>query len=415
MKINFINHNNHYFVNRNITFKSSVDDLEKLSKIEELLKQQYEIEIKQKESYLADTYMDIDTAKQSIRILEERLNSQNNEINQLSSINKSARSTLSSLIPSIQLLAEQKNEYEDKIRQLTKYKKELQAKADAIIQQKQQESLSIITEHASKINHSIQKVSPQLQSIHFPKPNGFGAIAGFNTVKAHINSCIGEPLVLEQTGKLCDVPSGILFYGPDAINNLNIAKSVANQYGCNCVIIPSDIENPNKMEFLEKVVANARNRFTIDNKRTMVIIDNFDDFTLQTKRDRDVFKAFLDNVSSMYKATILAISQNPEKLDPIILRDGRFNKIAIANANFKDIIEIVKRYVPLDLLDRLNIIDFAKQIFKLQGENAFSVKQIKELTMLFADKFSEIHNIKPEISKEKIMHFKKQLKLLKSI
>ncbi len=102
-------------------------------------------------------------------------------------------------------------------------------------------------------------------------------------------------------------------------------------------------------------------------------------------------------------------------MDTIVLRDGRFNKNPISNAKLKDIVEIVKRYISLDLLEHVNILDLAKHIYRVQGENAFSVKQIKELTMLFADKFSEIRNIKPEISKDRILHFKKQLKLLKSI
>jgi hypothetical protein len=70
---------------------------------------------------------------------------------------------------------------------------------------------------------------------------------------------------------------------------------------------------------------------------------------------------------------------------------------------------------PIELLEQFDINNVAKRIFQAQGNDAFSVKQINDIVKLFACNFLRIREIKPEIGNDKILHFEKQIKLLKFI
>ena len=114
----------------------------------------------------------------------------------------------------------------------------------------------------------------------------------------------------------------------------------------------------------------------------------------------------MDKLSSESHATVVATSQNPELLDDILLRTSRFQlKLPIPPINESNLVAIVKASLDSDTLIKINIPSIVKRILALQVEGGFSIKTLQSI----------IKNIIPDIDKESLELFKKQVKLVKQL
>lgn len=274
--------------------------------------------------------------------------------------------------------------------------------------------------------------------------NGFGSVAGYQKEKDLLLTQIGNSIIAERSGQPADVPNGILFYGPKGNGKSLFAKAFAEQLDCHHVKIELDIDEATNWKNLRTAAQKAQENFEKDGKRTIIRIEEFNDFAPKDSKIVSVLKSFMDDVSQKYHATIFATTNYPEKIDDVLLRSGRFNvKVALAPADKKNVIEILKHYGKDFADESVNFEELAEEIVKVQPEAAFSNAKIQAIiqdlvkgqvgpentnnSFVFADfvkkgcKISQreiIENIKKlgaDISKAALDKFLEQIKYVKSL
>ena len=126
-------------------------------------------------------------------------------------------------------------------------------------------------------------------------------------------------------------------------------------------------------------------------------------------------KSLLDNVSKDSHATIIATTDTPELLDDILLRSGRFeSKIAIPAMAENDILSIIKRYLPLELVDSINLTSLTELIEKAKNGGAYSVNMLKSYIKSFKTP-EQIKDLIADIKPEQIQKFRQQMEYIKHI
>ena len=412
MKVSIISRtNSNYSINNNfIHFRGDSEELAKLEQLEAKMRTFHRIDIFSRESYLESTSSDISSAKNTIRSLQSYINSQHNNINQLEKMNESAKQTLIKIEPNVQELTNKNKQYQQQIEDLPRYKIEQKNNIMQIIQKKEKENNIQLDTSVKVLNDSIVTEDILKKEIYKPRKEGLGAIAGFNKVKRQIMTTLGEPIVVEKYQGINKVPAGLLLYGPDEINNLDIALATAKQYDCNIVHIT---DNNIFFELLEKVSRNAKQLFSKEHKRTIIVLDNLEKFIPKETRECGIFKSIMDNISKRYNTTIIATTSHIENLDNKILRDGRFEKIIVPQVTHEDFIAIIKRYISLEHSNYC----FEKIVHLLENAQqggAYTVEQIKSLLQSWSGKLQDL-TIKPKIKEETISLFKKQKELIRRI
>ena len=412
MKVNIISRtNSNYSINNNfIHFRGDAEELAKLEQLEAEMRTYHHIDILNRESYLESTSSDISSAQNTIRSLQSYINSQHNNINQLEKMNESAEQTLIKIEPNVQELANKNKQYQQQLEDLYRYKTEQKKNIMQIIQKKKNENNIQLDKYTKILNDSIVTEDVLKKEIYKPKKEGLGSIAGFNEIKRQIMSILGEPIVIEKYQSINKVPSGLLLYGPDEVNNLNIALATAKQYNCNIAHIT---DNNAFFELLEKVSRDAKQLFSQEHKRTIIVINNLEKFIPKETRESGIFKSIMDNISKKYNTTIIATTSHIENLDNKILRDGRFEKIIVPQVAHEDFIAMIKRYIPLEHSNYC----FEKIVHLLENAQqggAYTVEQIKSLLQSWSGKLQDL-TIKPKIKEEIISLFKKQKELIKGI
>ena len=262
------------------------------------------------------------------------------------------------------------------------------------------------------INNSIVKPDSILQEINTPKPNGFGKIAGFTNVKKILADTIGKYIVLEKNGKAIDVPNAILLYGPDINNNKEFANVLASQYEIPAVQIDATGTAVERFNQLKEARLKAKTNFDQGKVRTLIIINNFDDF-VNSKQLIAPLKSYFDSISKDYHATVIATTSSPEKLDNILLCSSRFGaKIAIPVISKTDIFSCIIKYLPINLVDSFNIDTLVQKLEETKKDGAYTVKQIKDFINSLT-KTKQFKNMLPEINQEALQIFKKQIEYMK--
>ena len=331
---------------------------------------------------------------------------------QLSSANSSARSTLSQQESNIDSL---KAETENLKTQNKEFQKSLRQDAEKKIETVKTEFKSKLSLIADNINNSIKKPDSIMKEINTPKPNGFGKISGFTDVKKAIIAAIGQLLVLEKNGKTIDVPNGILLYGPDVNNNSDFANAIARQFNTKSIILTSNGSEAERFNRVKEASIKAKKTFEEGYGRTLIIINKFEEFAPKGSRMIGPLKSFLDNVSKDSHATIIATTETPELLDDILLRSGRFeSKIAIPAMAENDILSIIKRYLPLELIDSINLTSLSELIEKAKNGGAYSVNMLKSFIKSFKTP-EQIKDLIADIKPEQIQKFRRQIEYIKHI
>lgn len=331
---------------------------------------------------------------------------------QLSSANSSARSAISQQESNINSL---KTETENLKNQNKEFQKSLRQDSEKRIEAIKTEFHSKLSTIADNINNSIKKPDSILKEINTPKPNGFGKIPGFTDVKKTIIATIGQLLVLEKNGKTVDVPNGILLYGPDVNNNSDFANAIARQFNTKSIILTSNGSETERFNRVKEASIKAKKTFKKGSGRTLIIINKFEEFAPKGSRLIGPLKSFLDNVSKDSHATIIATTETPELLDDILLRSGRFeSKIAIPTMAENDILSIIKRYLPLELVDSVNLTSLSELIEKAKNGGTYSVNMLKSFIKSFKTP-EQLKDLIADIKPEQIQKFRRQIEYIKRI
>ena len=169
----------------------------------------------------------------------------------------------------------------------------------------------------------------------------------------------------------------------------------------------------------------TQERFEETGVRTIIQIDEFDDFAPKGSKIVGPLKSFMDNVSQKMHCTIFATTNYPEKIDDILLRDSRFEvKVPLSPADKPNALAILKYYGEKFADNTVNFEKLADEITKGLPLVAYSNDRLSHLVSSYAKKHNltklshmdfmeSIKALNPDIKKETMELFKKQIEYIK--
>ncbi|BCS90610.1 MAG: hypothetical protein ARM1_0067 [Candidatus Micrarchaeota archaeon] len=187
-------------------------------------------------------------------------------------------------------------------------------------------------------------------------------VVGLEDAKKAIKNAIEVPLLYQSLVAKYDVKqaTGILLFGPPGNGKSMLIKAIANESKGNINVI--EITGSTLLSNgTEAALSILREIFykAIENKPSIIVIDEID--TLTPSRDevtQDQAKVvgellrLIDKINSTTGVVIVGITNRPEKLDPAMLRPGRFDKlIYVRPPNANERAELFKRYLSKTSLD----------------------------------------------------------------
>ncbi|MDQ6915420.1 MAG: AAA family ATPase [Actinomycetota bacterium] len=222
-----------------------------------------------------------------------------------------------------------------------------------------------------------QQIKPETQI-----PIGWADIAGANEAKGELREVVEfmrEPKRFKALG--AKVPTGILLHGPPGTGKTLLAKAVANESGANFF-------SQSAAAFVEMFAglgaARIRRLFNIARKNApaIIFIDELDavggrrgaDISGEKDQTLNQLLVEMDGFSSTDDVVVIAASNLLEKLDPALLRPGRFDRqIFVAPPDVKGregILRVHTRDKPLEDVD-LELV--ARQTSGLTGADLSSI------------------------------------------
>ena len=272
------------------------------------------------------------------------------------------------------------------------------------------------------------KIANLYQKLHEVNDNkGFGRIAGYQNEKDYLVDLVGNSIITEQSGNPTEVVNGILFYGPKGSGKTTFAKAFAEQLGCRLVKVNNYINPDKNMNKLYELVEKAKENFEKDNVRTILYLDEINGFAPKDSPIIEPLKSLLDDLSTEYHCTLFATTNFPEKLDDIMLRDGRFGvKVGLAPADEKNAEEVLRHYGKAYADESVNFAALAAEIIKEQPNKAYSNARIKSVVENFVrttkitkmtqqDFLQSIKETAADITKEALELFERQRSYVKHI
>jgi len=165
---------------------------------------------------------------------------------------------------------------------------------------------------------------------------GLGKVAGMQVLKECLHRDVVAPIRDPESYKRygLSIPNGILLFGPPGCGKTYIARQLAEELGHHFVeIIPSELASP----YIHGSVIRIRELFDDAAKQApaVLFIDEFDALVPargelggnQDYKAAEVneFLAHL-NACSEKKILVIAATNQPEKIDPAVMRTGRLDK-----------------------------------------------------------------------------------------
>ncbi len=298
-----------------------------------------------------------------------------------------------------------------------RFEKELQR-----MQKMYEEQIKAKAQQAEKVRN-VEEIFKKMNEVNENK--GFGRIAGYRKEKDILMNYVGSPIALEKDGQKAEVPNGILFFGPKGNGKTVFAESFAQQLDCNLIKLEDTLDPAENMRNLRMVAENAQTKFENSGIRTIIQIDEFDDFAPKGSRIVGPLKSFMDKVSKNFHCTIFATTNFPEKIDDILLRSGRFEvKVPIAPADTQNALAILKYYGKGFADSTVNFEKLAEKVTSTLPEAAFSNDRLKHVICSYAkehnltkmsqnDFLQSIKELGPDIKKDALELFKTQIQYVK--
>jgi len=237
----------------------------------------------------------------------------------------------------------------------------------------------------------------------------FSKIAGYEEQKAILDKYYIKKIEREKAGEDTEVPGSILFFGPTGNGKSTFAQAFAETTGCEIVPIEPnfdlDVTKLEKekefMEELKKEAEKAKIRFEKDGsrKRTIIYIDEITKVLDKTSSISSPFADFLNECSNKYHCTVFATTnhllkpKSAEHNSELIVNIGldmskqtnfpyRVALDAPTNSlNRINAIEVLNHYFSNRVLGKIDYSLLAEELEKKAGDGAFSISQIKQLSL----------------------------------
>ncbi len=272
--------------------------------------------------------------------------------------------------------------------------------------------------NADALAEQLFKVSVSLQR------TGLSQIQGYDYAKAILSRLFIEP---SQYNNETSVPNGVLLYGPQGCGKTTLAQAFAESTDNKIVYFRPTMNNDKAYNQLVDIVNFAKETFNNDKKRTFVIVDEFDSFAPKNNMRSKRMKNLTDFISEEYHCSILATTNFPENIDPTLLRDGRFEKIAIGPAEEEDLKQIIYRYLngcfnnKAEIDKLISIIlnnkngKYSNSLIRDIIDNCIARANIMKLDLEATQLFETFNNTIPDITNKFLKHFKQQIQYMQKI
>ncbi len=336
------------------------------------------------------------------------------------------------------LVKAHEQEIKDLVEKMEKAQKENNSKMQQALKAQMEEMQKAhkveMEELAKSINKASQSADVFAKIRDRSNIKGFGKIAGYQEQIDTLLDHFGTPIALEKNGQAADVPGGILFFGPQGNGKTTFANAFAGQLDCELVSIRPVVEknmdkaSSKNWKNLNKVIEQAKKRFVQDRTRTIVLINEFDEFAPNGSKIIGTMKDLMDTLSKDYHCTIFATTNYPERIDKILLRDGRFYKAGLPPADKANAEAVLKHYAMDFASNDVKYGDLADEIVKVQPDRAFSNARIRAAVIQIVEKCknmgkkltqidlsNSIKNLGPDIDKAALEIFRKQLEYMKHL
>lgn len=290
---------------------------------------------------------------------------------------------------------------------------------------KLEEAHKIELEKLGKNIHDTGRLIKVFENLgNISKAKGFGKIAGYTEQKEILLDIFAAPISLEKSHKKAEIPGGILFFGPHGNGKTTFAEAFASQLDCALVRVgPTD-----DFKKLKKEAELAKKLFEKDRTRTVILMNEFDEFAPKDSPITAYLKDFMDDCSSKYHCTIFATTNYPERIHDTLLREGRFYKVGLPSANKENAAAVLKHYVEKYADKDVNYDELAKSVVDNHFLGAYSNSKLKSLVVDLPKKLQNTENkinhntllqtIKgtiPDIDKNALSLFEQQIKYVKKL
>lgn len=230
---------------------------------------------------------------------------------------------------------------------------------------------------------------------------GFHKIGGYETEKMALRANFIDKLDDEKAGKLLDVvlPNAILFYGPTGCGKTTFAEAFAQEADCAYELISCR----GSQEFKEQqlisqlygddddigVLEKAERRFKKTNKRTIILIDEFDRFFGRNVSSKFIngLKVLLNDCSERSHVTFFLTTNNPQKI-PYELRNSHRAgiKINLDPPNRQNVVMVIEHYLRNSQVEDLNYALILDKLFKYAPDSVYSNSHIKTICEIATDR-----------------------------
>ncbi|AGI47037.1 AAA family ATPase, CDC48 subfamily [Thermoplasmatales archaeon BRNA1] len=237
------------------------------------------------------------------------------------------------------------------------------------------EVLNSINVTMEDFRHAMNGLTPSaMREVMVEKPNvKWEDIGALEDAKQQLKEAVEWPLKYSKVFAHMNAkpPKGILLYGPPGTGKTMLAKAVATESEANFI----SVKGP---EFLNKYVGESEKavRETFRKARQaspcVVFMDEIDsiapvrgigDDTHVTENVVSQMLTELDGLEPMNNVVVIAATNRPDRIDPALLRPGRFDKSILVGPpdkeSRKSIFEIHVRGKPMD--DNVDLDDIAER------------------------------------------------------